>query len=138
MITWHVINGKLTNDYLPEPLTAVMTEPYPLFWWYVNDNKLVTELLPNPLTYYMMSPYPPFWWYVDNNKLKNINLPPVPKMGAFSNCTNLKRATISKNVKYIGDFTFADTDITEVTIASDCSYKDTSFPDGCTINFYPN
>ena len=137
-LKWEVENNKLTMDGLPFPSEHLMTNPYPPFWWYIDNNRLTTSILPSPINYYMNIPYPPFWWYVDNNKLKSGILPSVAKMGAFYNCINLQTATISKNVKYIGDFAFNDTELTEVTIASDCTYKDTSFPDDCTINTYPD
>ena len=140
-VLWTLGDGRLTHEGLPEPLTgSYIQQPYPPFWWYVQGTRLITEDLPNRIDLYMSYPYPPFWWYLDTtiNKLKNSGLPSVSKMGAFCNCANLQTATIPKNVKYIGDFAFNDTGLTEVTIASDCTYKDTSFPDNCTINTYPD
>ncbi|MBP5378328.1 MAG: phage tail protein [Ruminococcus sp.] len=49
METWHVINNKLTHDELPEPLTNIMTEPYPPFWWYVSIGRLVHPGLAPPI-----------------------------------------------------------------------------------------
>lgn len=59
-------------------------------------------------------------------------------MGAFANAYELKKVSIPKSCKKIGRYAFRNTKLTSVTIASDCTYYDTSFPDGCVVNFYPD
>lgn len=78
-----------------------------------------------------------FIWVTTQNN--NFNLPYISYMeniGAFTNCTDLTSITIPASVKYIDYYTFWNTGLTQVTIASDCVYYPTSFPSGCTVNFY--
>lgn len=65
-------------------------------------------------------------------------MPDRPLLGAFANATQLIRASIPQSVKKIGAEAFRNTQLTSVTIASDCTYFPTSFPDGCVVNFYPD
>lgn len=60
----------------------------------------------------------------------------VIRLGAFCNDTSLSVVSIPRSVKKIGRFAFKNTNLTNVTIARDCEYYPTSFPDGCAINFY--
>ena len=138
MAVWHVNDGRLTHDNLPEPLTSLMSEPYPPFWWYISSGKLKHDGLPEPITSLMNEPYPPFWWYVSNGKLTHNGLPVPAPVGAFRNCGQLKTAIIPESIKNIGSHAFAETALKSVTIASDCVYSDTSFPSRCTVNFYPS
>lgn len=109
--------------------------------WYIGEdgyptNVLFPELPASP----MEKPYPKALWRID----PRINggypyhelLPEVPLLGAFANAVNLKTVRIPETVKTIGRYAFRNTQLTSVTIASDCEYYDTSFPDGCIINFY--
>ena len=105
--------------------------------WYVRDGRLVRDTLPEPLTgKYISEPYPPFMWYVDEDRLKRSNLPERVNLGAFADCTNLRRVIIPPSVKYIGEYAFANTALTSVTIARDCEFFPTSFPPRCIINYY--
>lgn len=58
------------------------------------------------------------------------------QLGAFRGCTDLISVTIPRTVKTIGKWAFADTMLSKVRIAVDCSYFPTSFPDGCEIWHY--
>lgn len=62
----------------------------------------------------------------------------IIKLGAFCNDSSLSIISIPRSVKKIGRFAFRNTSLTSVMIAQDCEYYPTSFPDGCTINFYPD
>ena len=136
---WYVADGKLAHDNLSEPLTGnYIQPPYPPFWWYVNDGNLTHDGLPEPISAIMSEPYPPFWWYVENGRLTHVGLPEKILVGAFLGCTNLRRVIIPRSVRYIGEYTFRNTQITQVTINSDCTYSDTSFPENCTVDFYNN
>ena len=82
-------------------------------------------------------------WHIDPNR--NNGFPYIPVMldipelapnGAFENATYLKKIVIPKSCKSIGAKAFAGTLLTSVTIASDCTYSETSFPDGCVVNTY--
>lgn len=132
---WDVRNNTLTHDDLPE-MVPYMVPPYPPGIWYIEDNAL-THLLLREMVPTLVPPYPPGFWYVEDNQLKQDGLLDMVYMGAFYGCTNLRTATISPTVKSIGDYAFANTGLTSVTIASDCTYYPTSFPPGCTVNRYP-
>lgn len=76
------------------------------------------------------------YWAVVNGKLVNPSLPDIPILGAFCNARNLTKIEIPATVKKIGRYAFTNTQLNSVTIASDCTYYDTSFPVGCVINTY--
>lgn len=77
-------------------------------------------------------------WNIVNGKLQNSDAPQVQPIGAFNNCSNLTVVYIPPSVKKIGKYAFHNTALTGVMIAQDCEYYDTSFPDGCAVNFYPD
>lgn len=105
--------------------------------WYVQDGRLTHDFLSEPLTgNYIQPPYPPFWWYVENGRLTHAGLPERINLGAFADCTSLRRVIIPPSVKYIGEYAFANTALTSVTIARDCEFFPTSFPPRCIINYY--
>lgn len=134
---WIVEDNRLTHIELSEPLTGkYIVEPYPPFWWYVQDGRLTHVGLPEPISTIMSEPYPPFWWYVQDGKLIHVGLPERVNLGAFADCTNLRRVIIPPSVKYIGEYAFANTALTSVTIARDCEFFPTSFPPRCIINYY--
>lgn len=82
-------------------------------------------------------------WHL--NPTRNNGFPYIPVMldipesapnGAFENATYLKKVVIPKSCKSIGAKAFAGTLLTSVTIASDCTYSETSFPEGCVVDTY--
>ena len=81
---------------------------------------------------------PAMMWRIMNGSPLISNMINRPLFGAFANATQLKRISIPKSVKYIGTEAFGNTQLTSVTIASDCTYFSTSFPDGCEVHFYPD
>lgn len=105
---WIMTADGLTNPDFL-PLPTVMAEPFPSQYWRLVDNKLSTDLT------------------IDGGYI-----------GAFANCINLMNVSVPPTVKKIGKYAFYNTQLTSVTIASDCVYYDTSFPDGCVVNFYPD
>ena len=132
-----VLKYSDNSAFLPSEIATANAEieyPPP---WYVDENRLTNIDLPEPLTgKYISEPYPPFMWYVDENRLKRSNLPERINLGAFADCTNLRRVIIPPSVKYIGEYAFANTALTSVTIARDCEFSETSFPPRCIINYY--
>lgn len=108
--------------------------------WTLDENDILTnENLPNPIDW--QPPYPAGMWVLDDNDiLTNSMLPEalIDYQGAFNKCAHLVEVTIPKTVKSIGEWSFRETALTSVTIASDCTYYDTSFPENCVINFYPD
>lgn len=83
-----------------------------------------------------VTPYPKNLWRVSNGQICHELYPEPQLLGAFANCHNLNTVVIPETVKSIGEYAFRNTALTSVTIASDCFYYPTSFPDGCVINFY--
>lgn len=76
-------------------------------------------------------------WIIANGKLINNDIPNEDlHMGAFADNPSLYRVIIPRSVKKIGRYAFANTALTSVTIADDCEYYPTSFPEGCVINTY--
>lgn len=68
-----------------------------------------------------------------------IGLPGIEKKniyGAFKNAVNLSSVSIPFSVKTIGEYAFTNTALEKVTIAPDCTYYPTSFPEGCEVSFY--
>lgn len=110
--------------------------PYPASLWYEDSSGSVTALLPEEITTPTL-PYPAGLWREENSKVM-LGFQPELTIGAFSNAKNLKQISIPKSVKKIGRFAFRNTKLTKVTIANDCTYCDTSFPEGCIVSFYPD
>lgn len=77
-------------------------------------------------------------WHLDNNdELQISGLPEsIDELGAFANAENLVEISIPPSVKKIGRYSFANTSLTSVRIARDCTYYPTTFPQNCTIHFY--
>lgn len=76
-------------------------------------------------------------WYIDEDSgLTHTGFSEIPAVGAFANASELTQISIPQSVKYIGREAFRNTKLKNVRIASDCTYFDTSFPDGCNIAFY--
>ena len=107
--------------------------------WKRDEDVKWTEgrLLPQTLEW--GKPYPYGKWYRDTDgMLKTRGLPDdlIDYQGAFNKCPNLVEVKIPETVKSIGRYSFRETNLKSVKIASDCTYYDTSFPNGCVINFY--
>ena len=107
--TWYIDeSGELTNDKLPNS-SSPMTLPYPYSVWRETDNGVSNELIPD-----------------------------VCGVGAFANATQLRKISIPRSVKKIGEYAFRNTQLSSVVISQDCEYYPTSFPDNCIIYFYPD
>lgn len=103
--------------------------------WYLDENnELMNADLPEPLDGIFFPPYPANMWYMDeNNIVTNALLPDGLQMGAFIDNPNLTEIIIPESVKSIGPFACSGTGLTEVTLADDCDYYSTSFPEGCVV-----
>lgn len=139
---WRLINGKLINNDLPEPIESNLTPPYPASLWRLDSDDVLTlnnedwSPFPESLSNFT-PPYPASMWYLDeNNKLMNALLPDELKIGAFSNNMNLKGVYIPPSVKRIGPYSFMNTALTKAKIATECTYSEETFPPGCVINHY--
>ena len=132
---------------------------YPATFWHVDSETNSLQINNNYHTYFnvppivdhdpdnyrddnevLVPPYPASFWYY-SQRLNRLNMDLIPmelidSTGAFADCRKLKYVKIPRSVKSIGKYSFANTALRSVTIASDCTYYDTSFPDGCVINYY--
>lgn len=108
--------------------------------WYIDDSGELTHTnfpviperafqLPLPKSVWRNAEY-------NHEYLYSELMPEVPANGAFANASELTQISIPPSVKYIGEEAFKYTKLKSVTIASDCTYFDTSFPEGCEIKFY--
>ena len=109
--------------------------------WYVDDNGELTHTdFPEVPDKAFQEPLPKSVWRTDNQYENgypfNMLMPEIPANGAFANASELTQVSIPQSVKYIGEEAFRHTKLKSVTIASDCTYFDTSFPEGCEIKFY--
>lgn len=106
---------SIAGGYFPEPIDQtpeVLAFDYddpPVAMWRLADDIIINGLLPEPL---------------------------VDDQGAFNKCLNLVYVEIPESVKSIGRYSFRETALSSVKIASDCTYYETSFPAGCTIKHY--
>lgn len=106
-------DGELTNSFFMDIQESAMSQPYPHALW------RITEGVNGGLPY-------------------NGLLTEAPYFGAFANATDLTVVRIPQSVKKIGRESFRGTQLQSVTIARDCEYYPTSFPDGCEVHFYPD
>ena len=115
--------------------------PYPSVFWNVNQTEDDVNHL-GELDYHspcLTQPYPRIFWftnYMEDDVIHNAEHD-YERMGACYRCTNLTNMTIPKSVKNIGPNMATNSQLTSVTIASDCDYSSSSFPVNCTVNFYP-
>ena len=141
--TYCVIDFGYMLDNVTVSLKYVDISVTAEYKWKIQDGELTnTEFIPLPERPFVGdSPYT--MWRIDpdiNNGMPfsplMIGLPTLAHTGAFMDCENLSYAEIPHSCKAIGRFTFAGTALRKVKIASDCTYHDTSFPEGCEVEFY--
>lgn len=129
----NVTDMKVQTRPFPKILPAVIVgynENYPVInEMDITDMKVQTK------------PFPKILPDLENPE-KLEGYPSLPEIGiltdfgAFANVTTLKKAKISKTVKFIQDYTFYNTALEKVTIAADCEIFEHSFPPGCEILRY--
>lgn len=134
---WHIKNNELTCDNFYITANSEMAKPYPKSYFRLDGTGGLTSGLIPELQYKEGRPL--VQWYINEQKgLTNNFMPEKTLMGAFANAINLSEVVIPKTCKKIGRYSFRNTKLTSVTIARDCEYYPTSFPDGCVVNFYPD
>ena len=134
-IVWRMGTDCPTQDAFPV-IPDVITSPSPNSIFLIKDEILYQKGFPELPDKAVKKPYPHALWVIEGEFLTSDTIKDVAVFGAFANAQNLKVARIPESVKKIGRYSFRNTQLASVTIASDCEYYDTSFPDGCVINFY--
>ena len=142
--TWKIINGKPTPDGVPDLPQNLMIGSFPDAMWRIDGHTKTglpfTNLMIECPEKIMTKPYPDALWRIDELKNDVVTYTPLliedPDLGAFANAAALRRVSIPKSVKMIGKKAFRNTRLRSVTIAKDCTYYPTSFPEGCTVKFY--
>lgn len=120
--------------YVGRTLYNVLEKPKPLGVFQIDSGYPFLE--GRKLIKVLEKPYPLGVPIIEKNKYPKYDDLNLINFGAFCYATNLQEATIPESCKYIGEFAFRNTQLKEVTIASDCTYYPTTFPDGCIIRFY--
>lgn len=130
--TWYIINDSLVNIASPEIPT--ISEPWPSEYWSFDGFDLINLLNPAKIPS-ATPPYPyQLWQHFDDGLLTGFCLV-NPLVGAYAH-SSIRKIEIPTSVKSIGPYAFRESSISAVTIASDCTYYDTSFPPGCRIYTY--
>lgn len=133
-MAWAIRDSYPYQDTLDNPID-VLSEPVP----YITMNIAADEYPSYSFLETLKVPIEPVPYSIMTQKEKEYpkysHLNPL-RVGAFANATKLKYVRIPETVKKIGEYAFRNTALTSVTIARDCEYYPTSFPDGCAINFY--
>lgn len=133
-MAWVIKNSYPYQDNVGE-LAGVLVFPLPSLIMIQEKNEYPKYRHLN-LIPYIQEPYPVAFPIMKKNEYPHyVNLELIDT-GAFCWAMNLEKVVIPESCKYIGITAFRHTKLKEVTIAKDCVYFDTSFPDGCEIKFY--
>ena len=133
-ILWIIGDEFPEHPYLAETATKAISEPYPAVLWRINDKKIYHQILQEISA--NSEPYPKALWRIENGSLTHELLPEFIFLGAFENAEKLRKIVIPESVRKIGKRSFLGTALKSVKIASDCEYSESSFPDGCKVEFY--
>lgn len=136
-IVWRMGTNCPTQDAFPVIPDAIVS-PSPNSIFLIKDGVLYQKGFPELPDKAIKKPYPHALWVIEGESLTSDTIKDVAIFGAFANAQNLKAVRVPESVKKIGRYSFRNTQLTSVTIASDCTYFPTSFPDGCVVNFYPD
>ena len=133
--SWFKIAVKYNDSRAMSPSDITRSE-YVYDPWYVSNGRLKHDDFADLIEPVLSPPYPPEIWTVSNGRLTNGGLIDLPNNGAFADCTSLVQVSIPRTMEKIGAQSFINTNLTAVTIPSDCEYSDTTFPPRCIINYY--
>lgn len=138
-----VIRYSDSSVITPEEITScTLSYNYMPIWTMDGEQAIPTQSMPIQQGRFV-KPYPASLWRVDENNgglpyndlMLDILYKP-PYTGAFENSEILSKVYIPPTVKRIGEKSFSGTALTNVKIASDCTYSEESFPEGCVIENY--
>ncbi len=146
---WAIINGE--PCIINNPTKPDTSFPTGSKWLFKITEKMVegsgannivpsTSWMPNTLPDPTFPRTPRYLWHVsefanNGNPYNGFMLIPEPT-GAFRNAAKLEKVYIPESVKFIGAEAFRFTALKTVRIAADCEYSETSFPEGCELEFY--
>jgi hypothetical protein len=119
--------SSLTSITIPDSVTIIEQEAF------YNCSSLTSITIPDSVT--TIEQYA----FGSCRSLTSIKIPDLVttiEQYTFYNCRSLTSITIPPSVKSIGTSAFANTALTSVTIAEDCTYASNSFPPNCVINRY--
>ena len=129
-----------TDNTVQGNIHTCLEPPYPEPMWYVSENPydVKTSATKDYHTPCFDFPFPAPMWYVSTNPndVKTAVTKNYEEMGAFRKCSNFSKIVIPVTTKSLGDYSFDLTALTEVQIASDCTYYPTTFPEECEVTFY--
>jgi hypothetical protein len=113
-MAWIIQGGQLTNTEFP----AIPDKPFhgdsPYTFWRIDEN------INNGM------PFSPLM----------IGLPAIAQTGAFMDAAELRKVTVPQSCTALGRLAFAGTKLKTVKINADSTYSDTTFPEGCEVQFY--
>lgn len=130
-----LIDGSYPIQDTIGSIVDVFVEPYPAGLYNIDGGYPFFHHI-DDVVQVLSEPYPTGIFIQQNGSYPIYSGLSLVRMGAFTNATNLTSVKIPKSVKYIGEFAFTNTNLSEVTISKDCEYFSTSFPRGCAIKFY--
>lgn len=137
MATWRLWFRYSDNSSISPSDITLCTAEYKTIWHIGDDGLPYNEDAPTPAPPIEV-PYPLGLWRIESGEITTGLLPQADKLGAFANAVSLMQISIPRSCKKIGRYAFRNTQLSSVTIARDCVYYDTSFPEGCVVNFYPD
>ena len=111
-------------------------------WTYIGDQLTNTDFMSLPAEpFHGDSPFT--MWRINENVNGGmpflplmIGLPALARDGAFKDAAELRKVTVPQSCAIIGTYAFDGTQLRKVKISADCTYEETSFPEGCEIEFY--
>lgn len=74
--------------------------------------------------------------FTNNGMIYSPLIPGMVLSGAFKDVISLEQITIPRSCQRIGPVAFAGTSLRKVMISAECEYSETSFPEGCEVEFY--
>lgn len=132
-IFWEINQDKQMEHNNKVWITEYMTPKYPNIFWNIQSNNELEHNNKDWINDYMTPIYPNIFWIIENNNMERNQLFNYEFLGSFYN-SMLLNIVISSTVRKIGERAFYNTQLSTVTIPTNCEYSKNSFPIGCKIN----